>query len=280
MGCRLGWDQQCVALPGVEASVKEMEEKAYTVCYLCVDMQLVTIFGIADATRQEAHEAVKALQGLGVEPVMITGDQKRAAEAVARQMGITTIQAECLPQDKVDAVQSFKRKGLVGMVGDGINDAAALAVSDVGIAMGAAGTQVAMENAHVTLLDSDLRKLVGAIRLGRHAITKIRQNVGFAIFSKIVMVIITMVGYASLWGAIVADLGAMLVVTLNASLVLNRRKRAPNHHQDKGCCGNIVQAIKDDWNGNSSEGHGHAHAHGGGGCCGNEEGGHSHGHAH
>merc|ERR1712008_230550 len=84
MGCRLGWDQQCVALPGVEASVKEMEEKAYTVCYLCVDMLLVTIFGIADATRQEAHEAVKALQGLGVEPVMITGDQKRAAEAVAR----------------------------------------------------------------------------------------------------------------------------------------------------------------------------------------------------
>jgi len=269
---KLGWLDANATLPqDFHKQIQELEESACTICYLGLDGRFVAVLGVADAPREEAREAVGKLQALGVETVILTGDQQRSADAVGKNMGITNVRAALLPKDKVDAVQQLKAKGQVGMVGDGINDAAALAASDVGIAMGAAGTQVALENAHVALMDSDLRKLVISIRLGRYAVRKIKQNVAFAVFSKLVMVVITMIGYASLWGAIIADLGAMLLVTLNASMVLNQRKDA-NKHGHESCCGMIKRIL--------TGGHGHSHAHGG--CCGHDggNGGGDHGHSH
>merc|ERR1719272_601910 len=244
------------SLMELDKDVQKMEESGYTVCYLGVAGHLALVFGVADAPRPEAAQAVIDLKKYGVETVMLTGDRQTTAKAIAKMLGVTNVRAELLPEDKVAAVTQMKKEfgrkgwlpcfasteGQVAMVGDGINDAAALAVSSVGIAMGAAGTQVAMENAHVILMDSDLLKLGRSVRLGRYTVTKIKQNIWFALISKVVMVAITLAGYASLWGAILADLGAMLIVTINASMVLGERKKKPKNahggHMHKGdsCC--------------------------------------------
>jgi len=239
------------AMIQINQQVAEMEEAGQTVCYCGVEGSLALVFGVADAPRPEAAQAVKELRSYGVETVMLTGDRQATAMAIAKQLGITKVKAELLPENKVEAVmqlkEEFRRRGCLGsqegtiaMVGDGINDAAALAASSVGVAMGAAGTQVAMENAHVVLMDSDLMKLVLSVKLGRYAVMKIKQNISFAMLSKIVMVGVTMAGYASLWGAILADLGAMLIVTVNASMVLSMRRQETKpahghgHQQKKG----------------------------------------------
>jgi len=232
------------SLMSLDQDVQTMEESGYTVCYLGVAGNLALVFGVADAPRPEAAQAVIDLKKYGVETVMLTGDRQTTAKAIAKVLGITHVKAELLPEDKVAAVTQLKEdfrckdwfgnsEGLIAMVGDGINDAAALANSSVGIAMGAAGTQVAMENAHVVLMDSDLLKLGRSVRLGRYAVTKIKQNIAFALVTKLVMVGITLGGYASLWGAILADLGCMLVVTVNASMVLSERKQPSQHCSEK-----------------------------------------------
>jgi len=219
--------------PEVEQQVNRMERLGYTVCYLGYNGRLAGIFGVADVPRVQAPSALKGLKALGVATVMLTGDRRQTAEAVAEQLGVSQVQAELLPEDKVAAVRQMKgerkNRALAGvaMVGDGVNDAAAMAASTVGVAMGASGTQVAVESAHVVLMDSDLNKLVMAIKLGRHAVWKIKQNIAFSVVSKVVMLAFTLAGYASLWGAIAVDVGAMLIVVLNSSAVLSQRKRSP-----------------------------------------------------
>jgi len=229
------------------AQIKKHKEFGHTVCYVGVDGHVAAIFSVTDAVRLEAFEAVATLQKLGVEPIILTGDCYSTAEAVASAVGIKTCRAELLPQDKVSVVSELQaRKCLepaaqqccrrstggtsVAMVGDGINDAAALAAANVGIAMGEKGTHVAIENAQVVLMDSDLRKLVLCVRLGRLAVKKIKQNIAFALVSKFMMVAMAIAGQACLWQAILADLGSMLVVTLNASSVLaeSYSKKAKN----------------------------------------------------
>jgi len=278
----------------IEQQVKEMESLGQTVCYLGVNGALGAIFGVADAPREGAKDAVAQLRKRGIDVVMLTGDRKATAVAIAGQLGVDKVEAELMPEDKMTAVRklkeecaangrslcSFGRHGTVAMVGDGINDAAALAASDVGVAMGAAGTQVAVENAQVVLMDSDLAKLVLAIDLGRHAVTKIKQNLSFALVSKVVMVGLTLAGYASLWGAIAADLGAMLAVTLNASTVLAKRREVAKpgaaHGGKDGCCGGKDGGGKDGGHGHdhgSAQGHDHGHGNG-------HDHGHGHGHGH
>jgi len=273
-----------------EQRIVEMESLGQTVCYLGVDGKLAAVFGVADAPRAEAKEAVAMMRAYGVEVVMLTGDRRLTAEAVARQLGVTNIKAELLPEDKVTAITTLKAEcesrkrrfpclpatgGGVGMVGDGINDAAALAASTIGIAMGAAGTQVAMENAHVILMDSDLMKLVLSVKLGRYAVRKIKQNISFAVVSKVVMVGLTFGGYASLWGAILADLGAMLLVTLNSSMVLGQRKQKQEGHahgnDGGGCYPPGAEHDKMQTGPGDGPNADHAHAHGGS---------HGHGHGH
>ena len=171
------------------------------------------------------------LHKLGVKTVMLTGDNQAAAEGVARQTGVKEVHAALLPRDKMELVEQEKRGAgskarVVAMVGDGVNDAPALAQADLGLAMGASGTVVAMETADVSLMDNDLRKLPNAIKLGRAVERKILQNVIFSIVVKVFMIALALFGYAWLWLAILSDVGAMLCVTLNSMSILGEIGRA------------------------------------------------------
>lgn len=149
---------------------------------------------------------------------------------VSLQLGEIDVFAELLPEDKVRIVQELKEHGVLAMVGDGINDAPALAAADVGIAMGVAGSAVAMETADVALMTNDLRKLAAAVRLGLNCRWKIGQNISFSFVTKLLIIGLAAGGYASLWAAVVADVGTCLAVIFNSMRILKKSK----HHAGQG----------------------------------------------
>lgn len=152
---------------------------------------------------------------------MLTGDNRFTANAVGNQMGLTDIQSELLPQDKVAAMKQLQQKHQhVGMVGDGVNDAPALAAATVSFAMGASGTDTAIETADIALMGDDLKKLPFTVRLSRKALRIIKENVTFSIGIKLVALLLVIPGWLTLWIAIFADMGATLLVTLNALRLL------------------------------------------------------------
>lgn len=184
-----------------------------TVVYVGVDGQLAGHLSLADLPRGEAKAAVAALHASGVKLAMLTGDNRGTADAVGRAVGVDLVLAELLPSGKVDAIRDLRATyGVVGMVGDGINDGPALAAADVGIAMGTRGTAVAMEAADVALMGDDLRRLAWAVQLGRAALSRVKLNVGLAIGAKAVVMVLAVFGYANLWLAVAADMGVSLVV--------------------------------------------------------------------
>jgi Cd2+/Zn2+-exporting ATPase len=181
--------------------------------------------GIADDPREDAAPALRALRELGVQQlVMLTGDRRATAEAAASNMALTNIRAEFLPEDKVGQIKELSRSaGPVAMVGDGVNDAPALAAADVGIAMGAAGTDAAIETADVALMGDHLCRLPDLVALGRRTVQTVRFNAALALTSKAVVVVIAIAGYSSLSMAILADMGASLAVTFISLGLLRHR---------------------------------------------------------
>ncbi|MGI9091037.1 MAG: heavy metal translocating P-type ATPase [Gemmatimonadaceae bacterium] len=181
------------------------------------------VIAIADQIRPEARSAISALMALGIRPVMLTGDTAGTAHAVARQLDITEVHAQLLPEDKVRLVRELGTAGeRVAFVGDGVNDAPALATAAVGIAMGAAGTDVALETADVALMGDDLSKLPVTIRLSRTTLSIIKQNVIFSLVVKSVFLVLAVTGFATLWMAVAADMGASLAVVANGLRARNR----------------------------------------------------------
>jgi Cd2+/Zn2+-exporting ATPase len=172
--------------------------------------------------RSEGRRAVKHLRGNGVERiVLLTGDVRTSARVAFTQAGLDEAYAELLPGDKVAVLEKLRAQhGPVAMVGDGVNDAPALAAADVGIAMGAAGTDVALETADVVLMSDDLSKLPYALRLGRATLANIRQNVTIALGFKLAFVVLAAIGLATMWMAVLADTGASLLVTANSLRLL------------------------------------------------------------
>jgi Cd2+/Zn2+-exporting ATPase len=183
---------------------------------------------VADTVRQSSREAVVRLKRLGLTPlVMLTGDNATTAQRVAAQVGVTDVRAGLLPENKVNAVEALKAEhGLVAMVGDGINDAPALATASVGIAMGAAsgGTAQALETADIALMSDDLRQLPFAFRLSRAAMRTIGVNVILSIGIKLIFIVLVLFGLATMWMAVLADMGVSLLVTLNGMRLLRQPK--------------------------------------------------------
>jgi Cd2+/Zn2+-exporting ATPase len=223
-------EEMAGSTPEIEKTLTAIERQRFTALVVgsCHDQsnrgEILGIISIGDAIRPKAKDALQQLKKHGVERlVLLTGDNQVTAEMVAQEVGISEVYAELLPQEKVDQVRRLKLDGSrVGMIGDGINDAPALATADVGIAMGAAGTDVALETADVALMADDLSKLPEAIALGRFAERVIRQNIVFAIGEKVVFLGLAAAGVATLWMAIAADMGASLLVIFNGLRVLKK----------------------------------------------------------
>ena len=188
-------------------------------------MRTIGIIGLADELRPGARDAVSRLRREGVSHViMLTGDNLNTARAIAAQTGVDEFHAELLPEDKVRAIDALRRAhGPVAMVGDGVNDAPALAAADVGIAMGAAGTDAALETADVALMADDLSKLPYLRRLGRATVRNVRANIAFSLALKAVFLALAVAGVATLWMAVVADMGASLLVIANGLRLLRIR---------------------------------------------------------
>lgn len=169
-----------VDITGLLSSVEKLEEEGKTAMFMAVDGKIAAVIGVADTIKDNSLEAIRQLQNMGLEVWMLTGDNRRTAESIARHVGITNVLAEVLPEDKASQVEKLRTRGkVVGMVGDGINDAPALVIADVGFAIGT-GTDVAIEAADITLMRGDLKGVVTAIRLSRATIRNIKQNLFWA----------------------------------------------------------------------------------------------------
>ncbi|MDX1521457.1 MAG: HAD-IC family P-type ATPase, partial [Anaerolineae bacterium] len=189
-------ERERVALNGLGTEAKRLQGQAQTTMWLAVDGQAVAVIGLADTLKPEAREAVEGLRAMGLQVVMLTGDNPETAQAIAAEAGIDQIMAEVLPGDKAAHIAALQRAGRqVGMVGDGINDAPALAQADVGIALGS-GTDVAIETAGVTLLGGDLRGVSRAIRLSRATMRTIKQNLFWAFAYNVLLIPVAAGGLA------------------------------------------------------------------------------------
>jgi Cu+-exporting ATPase len=172
-------EQRGVALSELEAESDRLASEGKTPMYIAADKKLMGIIAVADIVKQTSASAIKKLQSMGIEVVMITGDNQKTARAIAKQVGIDRVSAEVLPHDKSNEVKKLQSEGRVAMVGDGINDAPALVQADIGIAIGS-GTDVAMESADIVLMRSDLMDVPTAINLSKSTIRNIKQNLFWA----------------------------------------------------------------------------------------------------
>jgi Cd2+/Zn2+-exporting ATPase len=207
------------------ALVEASEGTGASVLVLIDDGSAIGFIALADEVRDEARDAVRALRAAGIEhAVMLTGDNERTAAAIAARVGMTGHMARLLPEEKTRAVHRLReRYGVVAMVGDGINDAPALAAADIGIAMGAAGSDTAIETADVALMRDDLMALAGFVQLGRRTVANITQNVTVSILVKLAVLVLAVLGRATLWMAVLADTGVALLVILNGLRLLRKR---------------------------------------------------------
>jgi Cd2+/Zn2+-exporting ATPase len=211
--------------PSLHDRAEEIERRGASAVLVSRDGKALGVIGFRDRMREGGREAVLALRAEGVHPVvLLTGDRRARAEAVMVGVGLDEAHAGLLPSEKVERLASLRdRHGPVAMVGDGVNDAPALAAADVGVAMGVVGTGVALETADVALMADDLSRLPFALRLGRATLRNIRTNVALAIGIKLVFVALAATGLATLWMAILADTGASLLVTANGLRLLRLR---------------------------------------------------------
>jgi len=210
--------------PEVHARLEALSAAGRAIVVVGNDRHVCGFIALADTVRPEARQAVADLRVAGVEHiVMLTGDNRGTAEAIARETGVDEVYADLLPADKVTKVEEMVAKyGTVAMIGDGVNDAPAMGRATIGLAMGAIGTDAAIETADIALMSDDLAKLPWLVRHSRKALAIIRQNIAFALGVKAVFVVLTLFGYSSMWAAVAADSGATLVVVFNALRLLRK----------------------------------------------------------
>jgi Zn2+/Cd2+-exporting ATPase len=207
--------------PALEAQLKTHEEAGRTVTLLATDTGVLALFAVADTIKASSQQAVAELKALGIVPVMLTGDNIATAKTIAAHAGIDEAQGNLLPEDKLAAIKVLQRlHGATAMIGDGINDAPALAQADIGFAMGGAGTDTAMEAADVVIMNDDLRRIPETIRLSRKTHAVLWQNISLALGIKALFLVLALFGSATMWMAVFADLGATLLVVANGLRLL------------------------------------------------------------
>ncbi|MBT9530088.1 MAG: heavy metal translocating P-type ATPase [Pseudomonas sp.] len=213
--------------PALEALLEPLERQGKSVVLLCAPSQVLALFAVADTLKASSQEAIAELHQLGIKTCMLTGDNAHTAAAIALQAGIDEAHGNLLPEHKLAAIHTLQGTGqIVGMVGDGINDAPALAQANIGFAMGAAGSDSAIETADVALMDDDLRKIPAFIRLSRRTAAILKQNIALALGVKALFLLITLTGHATLWMAVFADMGVSLLVVANGLRLLRQEKQA------------------------------------------------------
>ncbi|XVF39741.1 hypothetical protein PTKIN_Ptkin01aG0057100 [Pterospermum kingtungense] len=219
----------CGAVPILESN--RIEGK--TVGYVFSGATLAGIFSLTDACRTGAAEAIDELKSMGIKAAMLTGDNQDAAMHVQEQLVncLDVVHAELLPEDKARIIEDFKKEGPTAMIGDGINDAPALATADIGISMGISGSALATETGHVILMSNDIKKIPKAIQLARKAHRKVIENVILSISTKSAILALAFAGHPLVWAAVLADVGSCLLVICNSMLLL----RGTNNHGGK-CC--------------------------------------------
>ncbi|CDC91873.1 putative uncharacterized protein [Roseburia sp. CAG:380] len=200
-----------------------------TIVHVAIDGKYAGNILISDQSKPTSAEAIKSLKKAGVcKTVMLTGDRRNVAEHVAKELGLTEYYAELLPADKVTSVEKLLAEqgshDKLAFVGDGINDAPVLSRADIGIAMGAMGSDAAIEAADIVLMDDDPMKIVKAIKIARKCIRIVYENIYFAIGIKVICLILGALGIANMWAAIFADVGVMVIAVLNAIRALSVKK--------------------------------------------------------
>jgi Cd2+/Zn2+-exporting ATPase len=219
--------EQGLCSDALEAQLSALEMQGKTVILLADDKKVQALFAVADTVKDSSRQAIAELHALGIKTVMLTGDNAHTAAAIAAQVGIDRARGDLLPEDKLKEIEALMgeggKPGAVGMVGDGINDAPALARANIGFAMGAAGTGTAIETADVALMDDDLRKLPRFVRLSRHTHALLVQNIALALGIKAVFLVLTLTGAGTMWMAVFADVGASLLVVGNGLRLLRAK---------------------------------------------------------
>jgi Cd2+/Zn2+-exporting ATPase len=216
------FEERALCSPEIDERLHTMALAGRTAVLVAADGKTIGLIGVADRVRDKGRDAIALLREQGIERVvLLTGDNRETAQAIAAELGVDEFKAELLPADKVRVIEQLKREcGLTAMVGDGVNDAPALAAADVGIAMGAAGTDAALETADVALMADDLLKIPYALRLSRATVRNIRENVTLSLGLKATFLALAVLGLATLWMAVVADMGASLLVIANGLRLL------------------------------------------------------------
>lgn len=212
--------------PTQSTKIDQLQETGHSIVLLGTDEEILGLVAIADSIRPSSKQALQKLKSMGIQQtIMLTGDNQGAAEKIAIEADLTTVEANLMPEEKVLVIERLQKQGeTVAMVGDGINDAPALALADVGIAMGGAGTDTAIETADIVLMADNLEKLPFTIDLSRRTIRIVKQNIVFSLLIKLVALIFIFPGWLALWVAVLSDSGAAVLVTLNALRLTRNRK--------------------------------------------------------
>ncbi|WOH07259.1 hypothetical protein DCAR_0626688 [Daucus carota subsp. sativus] len=237
----------CATLPIIEDD--EMEGKS--IGYIFSGSVPAGIFSLSDVCRTGVKEAIQELKSMGIKTAMLTGDHQAAAKHAQNQIGgaLELVHAELLPEDKARIIKDFQRESATAMIGDGLNDAAALATADIGISMGISGSALAMETGNIILMSNDIRKIPQAVRLARKTKQKILENIFLSIVTKTAIVVLAIMGHPLVWAAVLADAGTCLLVICNSMLLLahehNHGKRIFSRaaHSHKHCCSG-TQTVK------------------------------------
>jgi Zn2+/Cd2+-exporting ATPase len=209
----------------IEAQLLPLEQQGKTVVMLANESKVLAIFAVADTVKDASKHAIQDLHHLGIRTMMLTGDNAYTAAAIGKEVGVDLIRGNLLPEDKLKIVDELLVKNpmvKVGMVGDGVNDAPALARASIGFAMGVAGTDTAIEAADVALMDDDLRKVPTFVRLSQSTANILFQNIALALGIKGIFLVLTFTGQATMWMAVFADMGASLLVVANGLRLLRK----------------------------------------------------------